>query len=326
MKRILSTILAAVLLFAFTTPSARAAGVSIYIDGVEVRTEQLNHRFPADDWVEVEPGHIVQGIHEMPSSYYMDVQPEVNSGRVFVPVRAISVFFDAKVDWQKPNVFILHGDTALTLTIGSVTVINNETESTLETAPYIKDGRTMVPLRFISEAFSCEVDYADGNVYINTPPLSVDRTDVVSVQSWYGMTMGGVRSESKTNICMTKLYQFLKNGLGDEIEPPEFYGTGMNTVTPNYYFHNLEISFMESEGLDGVIIRQYDIFARTNDSPDWIASANAIGIEKGPDLGKWIVYDATNDSWYKVAVADFLFHRLDIYIIGYWEVILNDIV
>lgn len=45
--------------------------------------------------------------------------------------------------------------------IGSKNAYVNGENKIIDVAPYIKNGRTMVPLRFISEAFGARVDYID---------------------------------------------------------------------------------------------------------------------------------------------------------------------
>ena len=49
--------------------------------------------------------------------------------------------------------------TLIKLQIGSKTVYINDDEKTIEAPPYIKNGRTMVPIRIISEALGAEVEW-----------------------------------------------------------------------------------------------------------------------------------------------------------------------
>ncbi len=49
--------------------------------------------------------------------------------------------------------------TLIKLKIGSTTVYINDEEKTIEAPPYIKNGRTMVPIRIISEALGADVDW-----------------------------------------------------------------------------------------------------------------------------------------------------------------------
>jgi len=49
------------------------------------------------------------------------------------------------------EVKIESGDNVITLIIGNLTLVKNGTEIQMDTAPFIKDSRTFVPVRFISE-------------------------------------------------------------------------------------------------------------------------------------------------------------------------------
>ncbi|MCX6083554.1 MAG: ABC transporter substrate-binding protein, partial [Caldiserica bacterium] len=90
-----------------------------------------------------------------------EVAPEIISGRTFVPVRLITETYGATVDWNPAwrTVTIKLGEVQVMLTIGvSEAMVGSDTQL-LEAAPYIKAGRTMVPLRLISEAFGLSVYY-----------------------------------------------------------------------------------------------------------------------------------------------------------------------
>lgn len=90
-----------------------------------------------------------------------EVAPEIVGGRTFVPVRIVAETYGADVTWNAAvrTVGIKLGDTTVELTIGVNTALVNGAEQTLEAAPYIKAGRTMVPIRLVSEAFGLSVYY-----------------------------------------------------------------------------------------------------------------------------------------------------------------------
>ena len=87
--------------------------------------------------------------------------PYVENGRTLVPLRFISENLGAEVEYDDENrlVTVLKDDEKVELTIDNDTAFINEREITLDVPPQIKDGRTMIPLRFIAEAFDCRVDY-----------------------------------------------------------------------------------------------------------------------------------------------------------------------
>jgi hypothetical protein len=89
----------------------------------------------------------------------IDAAPEIVGGRTCVPIRFISESFGAIVEWQASTqgITITLGDHTVGLQIASRSGMVNGSVIALDAAPYIKNGRTMVPLRVISEAFGAEV-------------------------------------------------------------------------------------------------------------------------------------------------------------------------
>lgn len=54
-------------------------------------------------------------------------------------------------------------DNQVSMTIGLQTIAVGETTKTIDTAPFIQDGRTFVPLRALAEAFGADVQYNESN-------------------------------------------------------------------------------------------------------------------------------------------------------------------
>jgi hypothetical protein len=89
----------------------------------------------------------------------VDAAPEIVSSRTFVPIRFIAETFGSTVGWipATKSVTIVLGTTTIGLQIGNKTAVINGKAIALEAAPYIKNSRTMVPLRVISESFGGDV-------------------------------------------------------------------------------------------------------------------------------------------------------------------------
>ena len=89
----------------------------------------------------------------------IDAAPEIVASRTFVPIRFIAESFGATVEWlpETQGITITLGDHTIGLQIGNATAVIDGTIVSLSAAPYIKNGRTMVPLRVISEAFGGDV-------------------------------------------------------------------------------------------------------------------------------------------------------------------------
>jgi len=101
-----------------------------------------------------------------------DTPPILQNNRTFVPIRYIAESFGAKVNWneQAQRVTIDSGNTHIVLHIGNRIAQKNGTDIELDVAPFLKNDRTYVPLRFISEALGHYVDWdaTEQAVYIDT--------------------------------------------------------------------------------------------------------------------------------------------------------------
>ncbi len=99
-----------------------------------------------------------------------DVKPSVKDGRTLVPFRKILEAFGAEVKWdaEQQVVSAKKGSTEMYLKIGIDYAYVNGYEVNLDVAPETLEGRTLVPLRFISESLGAEVgwDEAAGTVAI----------------------------------------------------------------------------------------------------------------------------------------------------------------
>ena len=82
------------------------------------------------------------------------VQPYLKDGRTFVPVRFLSERMGAAVDWDAGTrtVTIRRGEKTIALTIGQTAYTADGVAKTLDAPAEIMGGRTMVPIRFVSEA------------------------------------------------------------------------------------------------------------------------------------------------------------------------------
>lgn len=86
---------------------------------------------------------------------------EISGERTFVPFRAIFEEFGVDVVWDDTTRTIeaTKDDQTIFLMIGSKTAIVNGKNITIDVAPYIKNERTYVPLRFISESLGAEIEW-----------------------------------------------------------------------------------------------------------------------------------------------------------------------
>ncbi|MHB9026975.1 MAG: stalk domain-containing protein [Armatimonadota bacterium] len=116
-------------------------------------------------WAQQPPTTQVQQENRIYTNLVTDVSPEVRGGRTFVPLRAIAEQFAATVTWLPATEEVrIQRVTApeIRLKIGSRQAQVGERTVTLDVAPFISQGRTMVPLRFISETYGIPVEYRVG--------------------------------------------------------------------------------------------------------------------------------------------------------------------
>ncbi|OPG95471.1 hypothetical protein B2I21_25710 [Chryseobacterium mucoviscidosis] len=92
---------------------------------------------------------------------FPDQDPLQQSGRVMVPVNAILEALGAEVTWDKTakTVTAVLNDQTLVLQIGSSTATVNGETLEIDAPAIIKNSRTLVPVRFISEGLGLTVDW-----------------------------------------------------------------------------------------------------------------------------------------------------------------------
>lgn len=107
---------------------------------------------------------------------FPDAQPFIDTrDRTLVPIRFVSEELGADVTWDQDTktATILLGTDVITLPvgIGKYAATLNDTRIVFDSYGIIKQDRTLVPLRFISELLGCDVDWNDtsGIVTITSP-------------------------------------------------------------------------------------------------------------------------------------------------------------
>lgn len=90
-----------------------------------------------------------------------DQEPVIESGRTLVPLRAIFEALGAAVDWndETKTVTSSKGNINILLIIGDNRIFVNGVPKQLDVSARIMGGRTMVPVRAVSEAFGCDVGW-----------------------------------------------------------------------------------------------------------------------------------------------------------------------
>jgi len=105
------------------------------------------------------PGGVTVLLNSRPLSF--DQPPVIVNDRTMVPLRAIFQALGAQVNWDSATqtVTATRGDTVIILVIGSPTAFKDGETVTLSQPALLLGGRTMVPLRFVSEALGAQVNW-----------------------------------------------------------------------------------------------------------------------------------------------------------------------
>lgn len=98
-----------------------------------------------------------------------DIYPVIEKNRVLVPLRAIFEGLGANVLWNgnTRTVTGILGDTKVELKVDSLDAFVNSNHKVLEVPAKVINGRTLVPVRFISESLGANVEWDNNNYIVN---------------------------------------------------------------------------------------------------------------------------------------------------------------
>lgn len=91
--------------------------------------------------------------------------PVIRDGRTLLPIATIIKEFGGKVNWdgEEQRVTISLDNNKVEIWIGKTKALVNGLEKTLDVSPSIIGGRTMVPLRFVSENLGLQIGWDNNN-------------------------------------------------------------------------------------------------------------------------------------------------------------------
>ena len=112
-----------------------------------------------------------------------DVSPVVRNGRTLVPIRIVSEKLGATVDYNSKTkgITIKRNNTIIKLTVDNTSATVNGVKKVLDEPARAINGRTVVPVRFVSESFGITVQYKSGvnEVHIGQPVYKNEGTYLV---------------------------------------------------------------------------------------------------------------------------------------------------
>lgn len=147
-------------------------------DELTVSEEQLYVGIPQEGqlWIGKKEARI--GINHI----IQDAAPYINEGSTVVPLKTISAITDTVPDWDpnKQEITFRIDETEVVVKIGSKEALVNGQLIKMTTAPFIKNNRTMIPLRFVSENLggSVNFDKKDQSIIVEFSPLLLTESEV----------------------------------------------------------------------------------------------------------------------------------------------------
>ncbi|MBQ7950753.1 MAG: copper amine oxidase N-terminal domain-containing protein [Clostridia bacterium] len=102
------------------------------------------------------------------------VKPYIKNNRTMVPLRYIAEELKCKVDYveETREILIENGKTKLVFQIDSLSYTNDGLKKTMDVAPEIVESRTFVPLRAVSEALNCDVQWLEAQRMVIVSPAN----------------------------------------------------------------------------------------------------------------------------------------------------------
>ena len=177
------------------------------------------------------------------------------------PIRAIAEGLGAEVEWKEATreVEFTKGTDTVILTIGSNIVSINGRNTTIDVPADIKDDRTFVPLRFVSEALGASVEWvsASRTVLITTKAVS---EAFIEPKFITGTT------SSTTSLEITNHMDYFKAG-------------GYTIQAENLTYPELNVVKMDSAGV--VIYRTYNDLILSSQLNSPMASEIIQGVHNG---------------------------------------------
>ena len=179
-----------------------------------------------------------------------DTAPVIIDGRTLIPVRGVSEAMGRNVNWNNDTktVTITLGSNKVEMTIDSKTAYFNNKAQTLDVAPVVLNGRTMLPARFIAESFGFDVNWDNDTKTISITPRQETTTEITTVEeSTETTTVEKTESDSKSLVVY-----FSKTGTTERIanEIKDITGSDIvkiETVTPYPEDYNETVEIAQKE-------------------------------------------------------------------------------
>lgn len=195
-KKVLTTIVSTSLALSIFLPNVQAAGNTV----TEMKDAKVT-------------------INEVPVNF--DVPPVMQNGRTLVPLRAIFEAIGANVTWDEATQTIsaVKDDKSINLVINSNIAKMNDADLQLDVPATIYKGRTVVPLRFVGEAFNGTVvwDGVTKEVKITMQDVAIKPVETVVYLNNKKLEFENFTPIQKNGTTYIPIESFLDNLTSNEI-------------------------------------------------------------------------------------------------------------
>ena len=214
-----------------------------------------------------------------------DQSPVIRDDRVFVPIRAIAEGMNANVEYANGGVYIKGDGMELSLnTSGShYYQLNGMENCILDSAPFILNDRTLVPVRVVAQSFSCDVQWDSANKTVIINRIEKGNYDKYKVDKEKPLVVDAMCYEYKeTHYKIPKLN--IKGTVADEIN---------NRILLERAGNISEIKNVHEQGYDSGCWREtyaYSVYGNI------LSVLTAVYYDGGTVIHKTINYDMENDK------------------------------
>lgn len=234
-----------------------------------------------------------------------------NNNRTMVPIRFIIEELGASISWdgEEQKVNISFNNKEVTLWIGKNTAKMNGSELKMDTQPVLKDARTLVPLRFISEAIGSEVGWDE-------------KTNIVSInmQLYPQEVFEGIVKENVVNVRTgpdMRYPELTKLSEGTRVEL-----TSSETDSNNEVWYKVKLSQDSFGWIAGWLVQIIDEDEQEpsegggsgTQRETALVIGNVVNVRSGPGLSNEVVSKVNvgdslpvlsqDQDWYQVKLSD----------------------
>lgn len=149
--------------------------------------------------------------------WFDEQSPIIVDGRTLIPIRSVAEKIGAKVEWEASTetITIIKGGITLSLKIGDKTMqVNGKTFNSLDVAPKVYNGKTLLPIRAVLEKLGYDVQWNEQTRTINIEEIdSVIISNLKGTHANYDSNWANISSVHQFNYKDEGLaYAYVKDG------------------------------------------------------------------------------------------------------------------